>query len=441
MPNYNRAFKNGLGFLLMGFLLCGDVLRAVQPQGLQSGDQVPAESSQKPAYRIPVEGLGFLPPGEIYALMRVSYATLDFLDSEHLLFTFHKTRLLPRLPDSSPDDEDQSIHAAVLDIATGKPVAQADWRMRDRSRYLWPLEPGRFLVRIRNQLNTVDKTLTLKPYLEFPGKIRAIQVGLGGHLLVTESEEERVNLQTTALPGTQSQDQNPVQGPDSQTNGADLGAPAQDVVLRIIRTDLRKQIAVAHTRTLPYIPLMKDGYLYALRGKGNHWLLGFQNLQAGEKSQIGEIESTCTPMIHPLNEQALMVVTCPSTEGKDHIAVGVSFEGKHLWEHRWSGRRIWPSFAVSQDGSHFAYETMVMNREIGVLAAADAESVIGQLVEVFDSATGRLELVAPANPILDSGQNFAFTADGRRLAVLHNNAIEIFDLPAADTAVKASKEK
>lgn len=437
MRNCLRIIRSGMVALLVG-LVCAGTLGALQREDLQSRDQVPENSSQAPALRIPVDGLGFLPPGDLYALMRLSYATLDFLDPEHLLFTFHHTELLPRLVDSAPDDDDQMIHAVVLQIPGGKVVAQANWRMRDRARYLWPLGDGQFLVRMRNQLHLVDKSLTLQPYLNFPGNIKSIQVGLGGHFLLAECEEERVNLNTTTLPGTQDQNQNQAQGPNpdpnrSQLNGSDPESYGQGYVLRIIRTDIKKQVAMAHTRVLPYVPLTRDGYVYALRGKGDHWLVGVQNLQSGARSNIGEIESACMPLVHPLNDQTMMAITCAGSSS-DHVAVGFDLKGKRLWAHRWSGRRIWPSFAVSRDGNRFVYETLLMDHEVSTISAADPESVMGQIVEVFDSVTGQVRLTATANPILDAGQNFALSADGRRFAVLHNNAIEIFDLPPAGSS-------
>src|SRR5258708_2413548 len=45
--------------------------------------------SQPPAFAIPVEPLGFFAPGAIYQGERESLVSLDFLDENRLLFTFH----------------------------------------------------------------------------------------------------------------------------------------------------------------------------------------------------------------------------------------------------------------------------------------------------------------------------------------------------------------
>ena len=95
-----------------------------------------AEGLPKPIATIAVTPLGFHPPGEIYLLGRLSSTTLDFVDDAHLLFTFHESRLMHREPEAFHDD--QNIRATVLDIASGKTDATADWRMHDRLRYLLP---------------------------------------------------------------------------------------------------------------------------------------------------------------------------------------------------------------------------------------------------------------------------------------------------------------
>jgi len=42
-----------------------------------------------------------------------------------------------------------------------------------------------------------------------------------------------------------------------------------------------------------------------------------------------------------------------------------------------------------------------------------------------------LKLEAPLSPMLDGGGNVAISPTGRRVAILNDGAIEVFDLPAA----------
>jgi hypothetical protein len=51
-------------------------------------------------------------------------------------------------------------------------------------------------------------------------------------------------------------------------------------------------------------------------------------------------------------------------------------------------------------------------------------------VRVFDAANGKVALEAPASPALDAGGNVAISPSGRRVAVLNDGAIQVFELPA-----------
>jgi len=57
------------------------------------------------------------------------------------------------------------------------------------------------------------------------------------------------------------------------------------------------------------------------------------------------------------------------------------------------------------------------------------KAVKGQVVRVFDAATGKVVLETPISPTFDAGGNVALSPSGRRLTVLNESAIEVFDLP------------
>ena len=61
-----------------------------------------------------------------------------------------RKQLFQRLPECTPDHQDRVMHAMILEIASGKVITEADWFLHDRRRYLWPLAPGKFLLRKLN---------------------------------------------------------------------------------------------------------------------------------------------------------------------------------------------------------------------------------------------------------------------------------------------------
>jgi hypothetical protein len=76
-----------------------------------------------------------------------------------------------------------------------------------------------------------------------------------------------------------------------------------------------------------------------------------------------------------------------------------------------------------------ARETLAVTHPVNALSPLDAEDIKGQLVRVFDAATGKISLEAPAVPALDAGGNVAISPSGRRVAVLNGGSIQVFELP------------
>ena len=141
-----------------------------------------------PEERILVAPLGYRPPGPLYMLSGKAFGSLDFIDDQHLLFTFHQPRLMRREEHPGRNDSDQIIHAVTLALPDGTVQASAEWRMHDRSRYLWPLGGGKFLIRQRNSYLVTDGSLKLHPYIEVATPVLETEVSPDGRVLVVEHE-------------------------------------------------------------------------------------------------------------------------------------------------------------------------------------------------------------------------------------------------------------
>jgi len=380
-----------------------------------------SHATARPSIVIPVGPLGYGPPGELYFMMRYSQVSLDFVDADHLLFTFQKKELLRHSPDEQPDDDDQLIHAVVLHLPEGKVSASADWRMPDRRRYLWPLSPGSFLVRQRDTLFLTDASLKLQPYGRFPGRLVGLQVSPGGDLLVAQIEQPE---KREGVPVAQAQAGS---APDS-TASKPLTTDARPILMLVLRVKDHALVAKSRVRSPVNLPINQSGFFESLEGKPNQWVLSFTPLTDGSPAPsakpFAQVTSTCQPTLTCVSRDTIVATRC--TPSYEHLATFLTLQGKMLWEHKWQARRVWPTWAYSQNGSRVAQGMLVRPAGQTPLGMDD---VSGQQVDVFDTASGALLLSAPATPIYDAGQNFALSADGRRFAILHDGAIEIYDLP------------
>ena len=90
--------------------------RAPKPFNLP--EQLPEKPSLAPAFSLPVEPLGFTAPAAFYLGQRHAFVSLDFLDEDHLLFTFRVPGLLHR--QSGPGEEERQIRALVLRLVPSR---------------------------------------------------------------------------------------------------------------------------------------------------------------------------------------------------------------------------------------------------------------------------------------------------------------------------------
>jgi len=374
------------------------------------------ETGPPPSVRIEVAALGYVPPSRAYLSYRYSTATLDFIDDDRLLFTFRDAGLMHRVPGDPPGDEDQVIDADVLDIPSGKVVEHSEWRMHDRSQYLWPLRNGQFIVRQRNSLYLTDSHLELQPYIQFDAPLQAVEIAPDRNLMVLEVQKfVASDPDPASLTGSDS-----IFGPTPRR---------KRIALMVMHPGERTILAQSETRTSVDLPLVENGFLSLLEGKDpTRWVIRREVFHSDPQT-VTELNSSCAPILISVSSDVALAVGCPAKGGSDHMVSAISLTGQVLWQDRWKQRYIWPTFDCAQDGSRFAFGSLEMNRDVGFMDAFGQDDVVAQMVGVFDTHTGKMLLAKDASPVLSAGQNYALSRDGRRFAILREGAIEIYDLP------------
>jgi hypothetical protein len=345
---------------------------------------------------------------------------------------------MPRIPGDPVDDEDQIIHAEVVEIKSGKVTQQADWRMHDWQQYLWALNDGRFLVRQRNSLFLTDDHLQLRPYLAFDTDMQGVELSRGRKVMLLE-------IAKAPPPQGEGKPQNApsLLGPGASGNNAPQEATGRRrTELILMRPDDKTVIATSEVSHEIAPLLTDDGFIEVMQGGDpSEWVLRKAKF-GGEPKEFGKVRSGCAPSLQVLSETVVLAMDCSANGvAENHVVTAISTESGTLWKEQWSDKFIWPNFEYSTDGSRFAYESLETNREVGTMDSFGEQDVKGQPVGVFDTESGKLELVEDASPILSGGGNFALSADGRRFAILRRGAIEVYDLPVVSPQVKDAKKK
>ncbi len=385
-------------------------------------DRYPQNPSLPPAFTISVGPLGFSIPGENYLLRHESLVSLDFLDEDRILFTFHVSGLMQRDADDTAAKE-QRIRAMVLAIQSGKIESEAAWVVPDRSRYLWMLNGGHFLLRVADGLDEGDTQLKMTANLRLPGRLLWIEMDPKQQFMILNTLESATASTKLDEPGL------PAAKPSKGI--AEGQKPAEQDVLEA-RTIKRASGDVVRISRVPWTfqttdwPMNSDGYLERSKESGNQWLLKLNSYAGGDRV-LARVESTCPPKYSYVSESELLVDTCDPNGGWKLAATSTC--GDSLWETRTSTNAIWPLLVTAPSGSPVARETLLLKRSVDrYKRMLDARDIKGQMVRVFDAANGKMVLEAPLTPILDGGGNVAISPSGQRVAILNAGAIQIFQL-------------
>ncbi len=387
----------------------------------QLPNRLPLKPSLPPSVSIPLDPLNFAAPGLLYLGERETFASLDFMGEDRLLFTFRIPSLLHR---DASGSEERKIRAMVLALPAGTVEAEADWIVHDRERYLWMLGDGHFLLRNRENLYKGDRSLALKSLLQFPGPLVSIELDPTQQYLVSNSYEP-VQTAKPTQPGGLS---NPVSPPSSSDDSSDAeSSNSPDFVVRILHLNPTKVMLLSRVRTPVHVPIDADGYLETLRGKPGEWTFNL-NYFSGGSHILGSVLSACAPMAQFLAPGELLATTC--NEGGEDVLVAMTMDGRELWADVTSEYSVWPILTRSANGLRIARESLEVPHSINAFEPLGDNDIKGQLVRVFNAATGEMVFEGPASPVLDGGGNVALSPSGRRLAIVNAGAIQVFDLPA-----------
>ena len=388
-------------------------------------DRYPEKPTLTPTFTIAVAPLGFSVPGEYYLLRRESLVSLDFLDEDRILFTFRSPALMQRDADNLQDNRKQQIQAVVLSLPSGKVEARASWNVPDRSRYLWMLNDGHFLLREADGLSEGDAKLQTKPFMHVPGRLLWIAMDPGQHVLITNSLEP---ASASRNPGERSA---LVTGPPTAT--AD-GQKSSDQKVLVARTEKLDSGEVVHESRVPWTnqttdwPVNSEGYLENSRDKGDEWLLTLNSFSGGDRL-LARIESTCPPETNFVSGSVILMATCNPNSGWNLAAMLT--RGGSLWDSRTAMNAMMPLLAIAPNGTRVARETLLLKRSADKYKRmVGVRDLQGQVVKVFDTANGKMALESPLKPIFDAGGNVALSPSGRRVAILNEGAIQVFQLPA-----------
>jgi hypothetical protein len=401
---------------------------------LWGGGVARAADKTVPAVKLSLESLGVPQVSTSFLDVGSSMLTIHMLDDAHVLVTFSKRGLVPRVENDPKEDDDRIVAGEVIELPSGKVVARTEWHMHDHARYLWSLGRGRFLLRIGNSMSTFAPLARLNEAEPFRrvafqgrhGRPSAIYVSEDGEMLT-------VAAQVTA-PGSRPV----IDVGDTVEVHQDLTTVMDFYRLKGTGSDaapLELVSAGSVKSPMPfYLPLDSRGYLWPVEVGNNMWAVTFDDMQ-GKTAPMGRLQSSCTPRLEMVSHSEFLALTCRGQDDKVRMA-SYGLDAQMTWQEDF-GDFGPPVFGYAPAAGRFAMsrkvDATVMGPQLNGALMAGQPTVATpdkQEVRVYQTSSGDLLLKTDATPAFKTAENFSLSEDGTELAVVRENALEVFKLPA-----------
>ncbi|MGI4852671.1 MAG: hypothetical protein ACRYF4_01340 [Janthinobacterium lividum] len=386
-----------------------------------ASDAAPVKTvAPTPAATFPLDSFGYRPGSSAVAL-RSGYtnATVSFVDPEHLLLTFSTRKLMARAKDQREGDDDHTVRAVVVAVADGKVMRETEWRMHDRAPYLWPLANGRFLLRERGDLYSLDPMGTYRPeqlgrrmLIHSDNEIEAVQLSPARDLLLVETR------------ATQKIGDDPDEKRDLPVSADFFRVTLQnDGVVHL------KERGHAVSRNPFSFSFTSMGVLQTVKEDRMHWGFDFHSY-AGKNIELAGFTSTCKPSSIFVSDAEFFAYGCRGGEDRKLMG-GFNLLAEAKWVFTTDDAPLWLGISTAPAAGRFAVRNTLTTNPAQEADRLGNDDIRAQEVRVFSSREGQELLRVVCSPAQRPGGNFSMSPDGLHVAVLHGAQLEIYNLPPA----------
>jgi len=404
--------------------LRGVALLMVPLAGALAARAAGVEHKQSPSYVLSLQALGYAGTPQVFLDSGSSMLTVNSLDDGHMLLTFSLRKLIPRLPNDPPTDEDRLVAAEVVDLPSGKIEARTEWHLHDHARYLWALGKGRFVLRIGEQLYALAplaNLTTAEPFRLSPFPSR----GAGLRMLLVSPDGGVVTEETAVHPHPQAALGDAVPEGDQQVLVDFLRIRGEGSVSSPMQVeDAGRAVAPEPI----FVALDADGYLWGKQSAAGQWALGFDSF-VSKGVDLGTILSSCAPRLEMVSTSEYVAMTCLG--GDDHVKIAsYGLDGHETWEEGLGDYGV-PTFVHAFGAARFALSHSTLSTTGAVTSSGLPEEAptTRQEVRVYQNASGDLLLKVICVPAYKTAENFDLSEDGSQLLVAQGANLAVYTLP------------
>lgn len=341
--------------------------------------------------------------------------SLIWIDSRRLLFAFDIHPLIQRGNAPGTTATRRLVRAALLDVQTHEVMRVLNWEINDTHRFIWPLDGERILVHVGSELRVYGRNLDVEYTILLSGALAFVRISPNGELMAIATLRERHSAKLHAQ------------------LRQDLGEePDEDVDVMILDKQFN---AIAHASTqsdLQPPTLLNEGQAKLFAQSDMHYRLVL-GAWDGKTKTLGRFTSRCTPELSSVMPDLLFILSCNVATGAPEYRV-LDAAGKVLLQGESGPRQLGYQVRGDAEKGVFAIKVVYATRELGGGIEFNARDLEAEEVRVYRVADGKRLFVARVSDPVASHDTYALSPDGAQLAVVSNEGIQLFPLPAQSIA-------
>jgi len=361
---------------------------------------------RKPA-TVDVRALGYAPRTHKILQEFEEEDALAWLGNNELLFTFNPHPLVQR--SSVRTGTVRVIRAVLLDARSHSAIRAMDWQISDEGRYLWPLDGGRVLVHVGNELRVYGAGLELEKEIPLAGPLAFVRIAPDGELIAVATLSERHSPELHA-----------------KLREALQHEPEEDVGVTILDKGFAPMATATTTSGLMPPTLLNEGQVKLLARPPVGYRLALSTWD-GRTETLARFESMCTPQLAGIHPDLLFVLSCNAHTGDTEYRV-LRADGKMLLKGNADSRQT--GFEAGGSHGRFAIKAVRAMREITSGQDFTGTDLDNEDVRVYRAEDGKRLFSVRVNDPVTSHGSYALSADGAELAVLSGTEIQLYSVPA-----------
>jgi hypothetical protein len=215
---------------------------------------------------------------------------------------------------------------------------------------------------------------------------------------------------------------------------SDEPAPVQIGFYRLsvptaVSDEVKVRVAgVVRTASSGGIAITGSGFLSIVDQGRQHWAFDFHS-HNGSSKELAPFDSACRPVPFFVSNSEFIAFGCRNGNSRQSIG-GFNMSGEEMWEQGLYGDYLSPSLVFAPSTGRFALGRVLVHAPSLGTGTLTPDQISTQTVVVYQTGTGKQVFHVECTPAQLAGQNFALSAGGMSLAVVHDGAIEVYGLPS-----------